>query len=128
VDRRALAEVAKALSSETRVAILETLGEGPLCVNAIASRLGITGGAVSQHLRVLRQSRLVEGERRGYHVHYRASPGALVSLSEALQSLAGREPQCAPLGSAREDDCGGSCHGEGGARVECGPKPMRWGL
>ncbi len=77
-----LAELFKALSDPTRLRLVKLLstrapadgsdecGGGPLCVNALAHRLGITQSAVSQHLRVLRQARLVKGERRGAFVHY----------------------------------------------------------
>lgn len=67
-----LAQVFKALSDPTRLRLVRLLAEheGALCVNALAHKLGVTQSAVSQHLRVLRQARLVEGARHGYHVHY----------------------------------------------------------
>ena len=67
-----LAEVFKVLSDTTRLRLMKLLieNEGPLCVNALAHTLGVTQSAVSQHLRVLRQMRLVHGQRYGYHVHY----------------------------------------------------------
>lgn len=67
-----LAEIFKALSDPTRLRLVKLLGEheGALCVNALAHRLGVTQSAVSQHLRILRQARLVHGVRHGYHVHY----------------------------------------------------------
>jgi DNA-binding transcriptional ArsR family regulator len=67
-----LAEIFKALSDPTRLRLVKLLSEhqGALCVNALADLLGVTQSAVSQHLRVLRQARLVQGERQGYHVHY----------------------------------------------------------
>ena len=61
------------LSVETRIHIIHLLGTKALCVNAIAQQLGMTQSAVSQHLRVLRNARLVESEKRGYFVHYRVS-------------------------------------------------------
>jgi DNA-binding transcriptional ArsR family regulator len=67
-----LAEVFKALSDPTRLRLVKLLNDhgGALCVNALAGRLGVTQSAVSQHLRVLRQSRLVVSDRRGPSVHY----------------------------------------------------------
>jgi DNA-binding transcriptional ArsR family regulator len=77
-----LAEIFKALADPTRLRLVKLLsarmpedesdecGGGALCVNALAHKLGITQSAVSQHLRVLRQARLVKGERRGAFVHY----------------------------------------------------------
>ena len=67
-----LAQTFKALSDPTRLRLIRLLGEhqGALCVNALAHRLGVSQSAVSQHLRVLRQARLILGTRQGYHVHY----------------------------------------------------------
>ena len=71
-DIEELTEVFKALSDPTRLRLVKLLGdhEGALCVNALASRLDVSQSAVSQHLRVLRQTRLVKSERRGSSVHY----------------------------------------------------------
>ena len=59
------------MSVESRLKIIRLLSAKPLCVNALACRLELTQSAVSQHLRVLRNVKLVEGEKRGYFVHYR---------------------------------------------------------
>lgn len=73
LSEKEIAEFFSLLSVETRINIIRLLGTKALCVNAIAHHLGITQSAVSQHLRVLRNVRLVEGEKRGYFVHYRVS-------------------------------------------------------
>jgi DNA-binding transcriptional ArsR family regulator len=67
-----LSEMFKALSDPTRLSLVKLLSdhEGALCVNALARELDVTQSAVSQHLRVLRQTGLVKGERRGSSVHY----------------------------------------------------------
>jgi ArsR family transcriptional regulator len=63
-----------ALADPTRLRLVEILArqpeERPLCVNALAARLGVSQPAVSQHLRVLRHLGLVRAERRGPRVHY----------------------------------------------------------
>lgn len=63
-------KVCKALADGTRLEILKLLMHKPFCVNAIAKRFGISQSAVSQHLRVLREAGLVEGNKEGYFVHY----------------------------------------------------------
>lgn len=67
-----LTEIFKALSDPTRLRLVKLLNdhEGALCVNALARELTVSQSAVSQHLRVLRQTGLVKGERRGSSVHY----------------------------------------------------------
>jgi len=67
------AEIFGALADPTRLKLVKLLchqHKNVLCVNALASLLGVTQSAVSQHLRVLRVIRLVKAERRGYHIHY----------------------------------------------------------
>ncbi len=61
------------LSVESRVQILQRLSEQSLCVGALSRRLGLSAGAVSQHLRILREAGLVLSERRGYYLHYRVN-------------------------------------------------------
>jgi DNA-binding transcriptional ArsR family regulator len=76
-----------ALAAESRVRILQLLASDALCVGALSRGTGITPGAVSQHLRVLRAANLVSPERRGYFIHYRLSPDASRRLSEALRGV-----------------------------------------
>ena len=65
-----LIRVLSALSEPTPVRIVNQLARQVLCVGALAKRLGVTHSAVSQHLRILRDAGLVQGEKRGYSVHY----------------------------------------------------------
>ena len=66
--------VFSALADPTRLKLVKLLCQQhpthALCVNALASLLGVSQSAVSQHLRVLKAIGLVSGERRGYHIHY----------------------------------------------------------
>jgi DNA-binding transcriptional ArsR family regulator len=64
-------ELLKALAVETRVKIIELLKrQGPMGVKELAKLLGISAPAVSQHLKVLRQTGLVRRERQGYWLPY----------------------------------------------------------
>lgn len=62
-----------ALLGPTRAAVLAGLDE-PAAPSELAARLGVTPGAVSQHLAVLRDTRLVTGHRVGRHVRYARTP------------------------------------------------------
>ena len=53
------------LGDHTRRAILEWLAERPLAVVDLAERLPVSRPAVSQHLKVLKDSGLVSGTRSG---------------------------------------------------------------
>jgi len=75
------------LSVETRLRMLLLLRESDLCVGALACRLGVTQGAVSQHLKVLRDAGLVTAEREGYYVHYRVDEEAVAQLQHELDRM-----------------------------------------
>lgn len=71
---RQCADVLKALSDETRLQIVKSLLLGEKCVNDLARELCCPQPHVSHHLRILRDSRLVEGLREGKQVCYRVIP------------------------------------------------------
>lgn len=76
-----LVKLFKALADPTRARILVHLTGGDLCVGALARRLGVTHSAVSQHLRILREAGLVDGDKRGYWVHYSLDRRRIRSVS-----------------------------------------------
>jgi DNA-binding transcriptional ArsR family regulator len=87
VDAKKLARIFKALSAEPRVRIVQLLTGRALCVGALSARLDITQGAVSQHLRILRDAGLVVSEKRGYYVHYRLDEKSLAKWNKATGGL-----------------------------------------
>lgn len=91
-DPKELARILKVLSVDTRVRIVCLLRGRALCVNALATRLGVTQGAVSQHLRVMRDASLVIDEKRGLYVHYRLNEQTLAAWREAIDQLL--DPTC----------------------------------
>jgi DNA-binding transcriptional ArsR family regulator len=86
-----MARLFGALSAESRVRIVQLLSERTLCVGALSNLLGISAGAVSQHLRVLKDAGLVEADRRGYFIHYRLAPDAAGRCHSVIESLFGRK-------------------------------------
>jgi ArsR family transcriptional regulator, zinc-responsive transcriptional repressor len=66
----AAGELLKVLSAPARLAIVVELAEGPRFVHELVERLEISQPLVSQHLRVLRDARLVGVERRGREAVY----------------------------------------------------------
>ena len=91
-DARKVAQIFKALSSETRVHILQLLKQRPLCVGALASRLDFSSAAVSQHLRILRDADLVTPDKRGYYVHYSLNRETLEQWRRAAEDLLTANP------------------------------------
>lgn len=90
-DPRKAAKVFRVLSVDTRVHIVQLLKERSLCVNALASMLGVTPAAVSQHLRVLRDADLVLADKQGYYVHYRINEETLEAWKGVAAELLGKE-------------------------------------
>jgi DNA-binding transcriptional ArsR family regulator len=69
-DAGKLAEIFKLFSVEARIRIVQALKRRALCVTEITSQLGISQEATSQHLRVLKDARVVKFQKRGFHVYY----------------------------------------------------------
>ena len=65
----------KALADPTRLAVLESLMEGPAHVGDLVRRLKVEQSLLSHHLQTLREAGLVEAERDGKSVLYRLPPG-----------------------------------------------------
>src|SRR5919197_106725 len=65
-----LAAIFAALGEPTRLRIVHALSLGELCVGDLAALLGMAVPAVSQHLRVLRDLRIVRNRRVGKMVYY----------------------------------------------------------
>ncbi len=84
-----LSKYLKAIAEPTRLKIIELLivSNKPLCVNAIAYKLNLTQSAISQHLRILKQLDLVEGERSGYHIHYFVNLNILHKYTNILNEI-----------------------------------------
>ena len=93
-----LVKLFRALCDPTRLRILEHLAAGDLCVGALARRLGVTPSAVSQHLRVLREAGMVNGDKRGYWVHYGISRERADAAREELSGWLGRLCSDSPAG------------------------------
>lgn len=66
----AAGELLRALGAPHRLAIVLELAEGPRCVHELVERLGTSQSLTSQHLRVLRNTGLVVGTRRGKETAY----------------------------------------------------------
>lgn len=65
-----IAEVFRALGDSSRAKIVYSLLKQELCTCDLAAITGHSESSVSQHLRILRQLRLVKSQRRGKQVFY----------------------------------------------------------
>ena len=85
-----LAALCKALAHPHRVRILRVLramGSDRCYAGDIADQLPIAASTVSQHLRILRDAGLIQGEVEGPRRCYCVAPGALAELQAAVGAL-----------------------------------------
>ncbi|ADQ13731.1 regulatory protein ArsR [Halanaerobium hydrogeniformans] len=80
-------ELLKALGDKRRLEIIELLLQKRFCVRALAKRLDISESAVSQQLKILRETGLVLGEKKGYFVHYTVQKERLKEAAQYLYEL-----------------------------------------
>ncbi|ODT46819.1 MAG: hypothetical protein ABS70_00260 [Nitrospira sp. SCN 59-13] len=80
------ASVLKALGDATRLRILESLLVEDKCVSELVQELKCPQPHASHHLRILRDTGLVEGHRAGKQVWYRITP----SVQRALANRQGQ--------------------------------------
>ena len=77
-----LAEFYKIFADSTRIRILFTLLNSPLCVCDLAEALGMKQPAVSYQLKILKQARLVKSRREGRTVYYALSDDHVSGIIE----------------------------------------------
>lgn len=73
----------------SRLAILDTLRDGPLSVSELVEATGLSQSNASNHLACLHDCGLVTREQRGRYVHYSLSDdrvGTLLGLADELLS------------------------------------------
>ena len=76
-----------ALADPTRRSMFERIRRRPHAVGELARAVSISQPAASQHLRVLRDARLVREQREGTRRIYRVDPAGLVALRSYIESL-----------------------------------------
>src|SRR5918911_4816417 len=77
----------QALGDPTRRAVFEQLRRGPRAVGEIAEQLPVSRPAVSQHLRVLKEARLVTDRQDGTRRLYSVDQDGLAELRAYLESF-----------------------------------------
>jgi DNA-binding transcriptional ArsR family regulator len=81
--------VMRALSDPTRRAVFErVVGSDEITVVELTRGSGVTQGAISQHLKALKQAGLVTERPEGRNVFYRAEPEGLAPLVDWMSHYA----------------------------------------
>ncbi len=88
VDDEKLAVMAKALGHPTRVKIVRLLAARSACVTGdLVAELPLAQSTVSEHLRILREAGLIQGEIEGPRTSYCVNREGLAALQRAVSSL-----------------------------------------
>jgi DNA-binding transcriptional ArsR family regulator len=87
-DLRRLRVLYRALGDETRLRIIGLLAEiGPMPVNVLSARVGLSQPLISWHLRIMRLAGLIDTERQGRTTICRLRTAAFEELHEAETRL-----------------------------------------
>ncbi len=87
MDALSLARLLRALANGNRLLVLNELARGELSVNVLAGRVGLSQSALSQHLAILRESRLVRGRRKSQTVFYEVDHATLAEVKGRLGDI-----------------------------------------
>ncbi|MEO5820577.1 MAG: metalloregulator ArsR/SmtB family transcription factor [Vicinamibacteraceae bacterium] len=82
------ARIGQALSSPSRLELLDLLAQGPRTVDALARHIGQSVATTSHHLQALRRARLVEAQKAGLYVTYRLADEQVGAFLLELRQLA----------------------------------------
>ena len=86
-DERRLARMLKALGSPVRMQIVTFMAEHPTCMTRqIVASTPLAQSTVSQHLKVLRNAGLIQGEIDGPSTCYCLDPGGFHWLEQHVQA------------------------------------------
>lgn len=97
-----LATFAKALAHPVRVRIVKMLaGRDPRMCADIVHELPLAQSTVSEHLRILREAKLIDGREDGVRTLYCAVPGALERFRALLDGALPRPLQVQPAPPGR---------------------------
>jgi DNA-binding transcriptional ArsR family regulator len=88
------ATILTAMANFKRLEILEKLIDGEFAVNELASEIGLSQSALSQHLAKLRAAKLVSTRRDAQTIYYSSDSTAAKAVLAALDEAVGKS---APL-------------------------------
>jgi len=81
-------DIFQALADPTRRKIIEMLArDGQLSATEISDRFSVSPQAISQHLKVLREAKLVQVEKRAQQRIYQVNPEAMLELEGWARQL-----------------------------------------
>ena len=107
----------EALGDPTRLAIFQKIAKREQSVGEIAEGMPISRPAVSQHLRVLKEARLVDADRDGTRQVYRVRPEGIEALRKYFDELWARNLKSFQAAAERRAADGASTGNRTGKKV-----------
>jgi rhodanese-related sulfurtransferase/DNA-binding HxlR family transcriptional regulator len=83
-----VARIGKVVGHGHRLELLEYLAQGERTVEALTKLTGLSVANTSQHLRLMRQSGLVQARKDGLYVYYSLADDEIVRLLSSMRKLA----------------------------------------
>ena len=80
-------DLTKAIGEPMRYKILQQLLLRKHCVHSLSKKMGISESAISQHLKIMKNSGLVYAEKYGYHTHYFPNQEAIDLLANTFEFM-----------------------------------------
>jgi ArsR family transcriptional regulator len=88
LDDPELAQATKALGNPTRIKIFRLIAERQACITGeLVAELPLAQSTVSEHLRILREANLIQGEIEGPRTSYCINQRVLASLKRSILEL-----------------------------------------
>ena len=88
-DDDTLAALAKAAAHPARIRIMRYLAEQQACITGeLVGELDLAQSTVSEHLRILREAGLIQGEIEGPRTRYCLNPNGLDQLADGIDTIA----------------------------------------
>ncbi len=81
------ATLCQTMSNATRLRIVHSLRDGPMCVAALARALDLESSKVSQHLALLKGSGIVTRQRRGTEMVYQITNPKIERICDLMREV-----------------------------------------
>lgn len=81
------AQLCSGIAEPNRILIIYSLADGHKCVNDIASELELSQPAVSRHLKILKDTGILQSERDGQQVYYSLTDPRILQALDLLRGM-----------------------------------------
>jgi DNA-binding transcriptional ArsR family regulator len=98
-------QMMKALAHPVRLAILDVLRDGEVCVCHLETALNQRQAYISQQLSLLREAGLVEDRREGWRIYYRVSQPQVFEIIDQVERLIGRRKSRPAKAALKDCSC-----------------------